>query len=37
MKFNIPKKFKVGSVDYEVKRVEHCGITMISDSGDHRE
>ena len=25
MKFNIPKKFKVGSVDYEVKRVEHCG------------
>ena len=25
MKFKIPKKFKVGSVDYEVKRVEHCG------------
>lgn len=25
MEFNIPKKFKVGSVDYEVKRVEHCG------------
>ena len=25
MKFNIPKKLKVGSVDYEVKRVEHCG------------
>ena len=26
MKFKIPKKFKVGSIDYEVKRVEHCGI-----------
>lgn len=25
MKFKIPKKLKVGSVDYEVKRVEHCG------------
>ena len=25
MKFKIPKKFKVGSVDYEVKRVERCG------------
>ena len=25
MKFKLPKKFKVGSVDYEVKRVEHCG------------
>ena len=25
MKFTIPKKFKVGSVDYEVKRVERCG------------
>lgn len=25
MEFKIPKKFKVGSVDYEVKRVEHCG------------
>lgn len=25
MKFIIPKKFKVGSVEYEVKQVEHCG------------
>ena len=25
MKFRIPKKFKVGSVDYEVRLVEHCG------------
>ena len=25
MKFKIPKKFKVGSVDYEVRFVEHCG------------
>lgn len=25
MKFKISKKLKVGSVDYEVKRVEHCG------------
>ena len=25
MEFNIPKKLKVGSVDYEVKIVEHCG------------
>ncbi len=25
MKFNIPKKFKVGGVDYSVKEVEHCG------------
>ena len=25
MKFKIPKKLKVGSVDYEVKIVEHCG------------
>ena len=25
MEFNIPKKFKVGSVDYEVRFVEHCG------------
>ena len=25
MEFNIPKKFKVGSVDYEVRLVEHCG------------
>ena len=24
MKFKIPKKFKVGSVDYEVRLVEHC-------------
>ena len=26
MKFNIPKKFKVGSIDYTVNMVEHCGI-----------
>ena len=26
MKFKIPKKIKVGSVDYEVRLVEHCGI-----------
>lgn len=26
MKFNIPKKLKVGSVDYEVRLVEHCGM-----------
>ena len=26
MEFNIPKKFKVGSVDYIVKQVEHCGL-----------
>ena len=25
MKFNIPKKFKLGGVDYSVKQVEHCG------------
>lgn len=25
MQFNIPKKLKVGSVDYVVKQVEHCG------------
>ena len=25
MKFNTPKKFKGGSVDYEVRLVEHCG------------
>lgn len=25
MKFKIPKKFQVGSVDYEVRLVEHCG------------
>ena len=25
MEFNIPKKLKVGSVDYSVKQVEHCG------------
>ena len=25
MKFNIPKKLKVGGVDYSVKQVEHCG------------
>ena len=26
MKFKIPKKFKIGGVDYLVKQVEHCGI-----------
>lgn len=26
MEFNIPKTFKVGSVDYTVEQVEHCGI-----------
>ena len=26
MKFNIPKKLKVGSVDYEVRLVQHCGM-----------
>ena len=26
MEFNIPKKFKVGGVDYEVRLVEHCGL-----------
>ena len=25
MKMKIPKKFKVGSVDYEVRLVQHCG------------
>ena len=25
MEFNIPKKLKIGSVDYEVRPVEHCG------------
>lgn len=25
MELKIPKKFKVGSVDYEVRLVEHCG------------
>ena len=25
MEFNIPKKFRVGGVDYIVKQVEHCG------------
>ena len=25
MKFNIPKKFKIGGVDYSVEQVEHCG------------
>ena len=25
MKFNIPRKFKIGGVDYSVKQVEHCG------------
>ena len=25
MEFNIPKKLKVGGVDYSVKQVEHCG------------
>ena len=26
MEFKIPKKFKVGGVDYIIKRVEHCGL-----------
>ena len=25
MEMKIPKKFKVGSVDYEVRLVQHCG------------
>lgn len=25
MEFKIPKRFKVGSVDYDVRFVEHCG------------
>ena len=25
MEMNIPKKLKVGGVDYSVKQVEHCG------------
>ena len=25
MEMNIPKKFRVGGVDYSVKQVEHCG------------
>ena len=25
MEFNLPKKFKIGGVDYVVKQVEHCG------------
>ena len=25
MKMRIPKKFRVGGVDYEVRLVEHCG------------
>ena len=25
MEINIPKKFRVGGVDYIVKQVEHCG------------
>lgn len=25
MEFKIPKKLKVGGVDYSVKQVEHCG------------
>lgn len=25
MKFNIPKRFKVGSIEYSVNMVEHCG------------
>ena len=37
MEFNIPKKLKVGSVDYEVRPVEHVELTMISGYGDHRE
>lgn len=26
MEFKIPKKFKLGGVDYIVKQVEHCGL-----------
>ena len=26
MEFNVPKKLKVGGVDYFVKQVEHCGM-----------
>ncbi len=26
MEMNIPKRFRVGGVDYEVKLVQHCGI-----------
>ena len=26
MEMKIPKKFRVGSVDYEVRLVEHCGM-----------
>ena len=26
MELKIPKKFKVGGVDYEVQLVEHCGL-----------
>ena len=26
MELKIPKKFKVGGVDYEVRLVEHCGL-----------
>lgn len=26
MEMNIPKKFRVGGVDYEVKLVQHCGV-----------
>lgn len=26
MKFNIPKKFKIGGIDYTVNMVEHIGI-----------
>ena len=26
MEFNIPKKFKVGSIDYTVNMIEHCGV-----------
>lgn len=29
MKFNIPKKLKVGGVDYSVKQVEHCGTESV--------
>ena len=25
MEFKLPKKFKVGGVDYTIKQVEHCG------------
>lgn len=27
MKFNIPKKFNIGSVEYSVNIVQHCGLS----------